>query len=354
MHMNNIAHRFNTLDGMRGVAAIAVLAHHLTQHTSRSIFSGAGLAVDLFFCLSGFVIAHSYLDRLRQSMSIGDFVLRRLVRLYPMFFCGLIIGSIALIAKVALSQSSLGYREASIAILANALYLPYLSDFYVTVGKHNIPSAIFPTNDPSWSLFFEFIANLLLAAVVIRAQKVAYLITLCLIGMFGLCIWLKVTWMGEPGWGAGNIVGGLPRVTFGFFSGILAYLFYQRYGQLIPVVKPVFLVTLLVALFFKGWGSPIWLVETLFAVPVLVLLGAVSMPVSSNEERRSEYLGWISYPVYCLHLPVYSIFTLATGNTDYGLIGLLICAPITIVLSHLLTKKIEEPVRRIVSARLFS
>jgi peptidoglycan/LPS O-acetylase OafA/YrhL len=65
-------------------------------------------------------------------------------------------------------------------------------------------------------------------------------------------------------------------------------------------------------------------------------------------------LGWISYPVYCVHFPIYSIFTLLTDNADYGILAPLICIPVAIVVAHFSAKYIEEPVRNILSNRFFN
>ena len=82
--------RFSTLDGLRGVAAIMVLLYHCDQMAPRGY-----LGVDLFFTLSGFVIARAYGDRLASGMPVGRFVALRLVRLYPMYFVGGLLGIVS-------------------------------------------------------------------------------------------------------------------------------------------------------------------------------------------------------------------------------------------------------------------
>src|ERR1700754_3601627 len=59
--------RFLVLDGLRGVAAFAVILDHVASTTLRSWFPGRYLAVDFFFVLSGFVLAHAYGARLGQQ-----------------------------------------------------------------------------------------------------------------------------------------------------------------------------------------------------------------------------------------------------------------------------------------------
>ena len=72
---------FVTLDGLRGIAALAVVTRHAPYF--RNPFFESYLAVDFFFVLSGFVLAHAYGQRLRGNLSILDFVKIRIVRLYP-------------------------------------------------------------------------------------------------------------------------------------------------------------------------------------------------------------------------------------------------------------------------------
>lgn len=161
---------------MRGIAAIAVMLYHLTQHTSSGIFPNSNLAVDMFFCLSGFVVAFSYLDRLQGSMAVKEFIVKRLIRLYPMFFFGLCLGIIALFLKFLSGQTNLSISQIVAAISLNALYLPFIFDFYVQVGNGKVMSAIFPTNDPSCSLFFEFAVNVAFGLLALRARKITSLL----------------------------------------------------------------------------------------------------------------------------------------------------------------------------------
>jgi peptidoglycan/LPS O-acetylase OafA/YrhL len=98
--------RFDLLDGLRGLAAIAVMVHHFTQHNGLHWLGGAWVAVDLFFILSGFVIAHSYGIKLLAGMPLRQFLLIRLNRLGPLYFFGLLIGLIA--ALLAMRAGELG------------------------------------------------------------------------------------------------------------------------------------------------------------------------------------------------------------------------------------------------------
>ena len=89
--------RYEILDGLRGVAAMIVVAFHLFETYSKGpvfqILNHGYLAVDFFFVLSGFVIGYAYDDRWGK-MSIGGFFKRRLVRLHPMVIMGTFIGAL--------------------------------------------------------------------------------------------------------------------------------------------------------------------------------------------------------------------------------------------------------------------
>lgn len=90
-------HHYHILDGLRGVAAIVVVWFHIfeayaTSHVDQIINHGY-LAVDFFFMLSGFVIGYAY-DNRWKTMTTGEFIKRRLIRLQPMVAIGAIIGAL--------------------------------------------------------------------------------------------------------------------------------------------------------------------------------------------------------------------------------------------------------------------
>ncbi len=90
--------RYEILDGLRGVAALMVVAFHICEAHAASPLSQAinhgYLAVDFFFLLSGFVVGYAYDDRWGR-MGLRGFFARRLIRLHPMVIMGSIIGAMA-------------------------------------------------------------------------------------------------------------------------------------------------------------------------------------------------------------------------------------------------------------------
>ena len=85
---------YAALDGLRGVAAFSVLLYHLGHWLNKPFLaSNAGLAVDFFFCLSGYVLSVAYRARLDSGMPATTFMRIRLIRLMPMIVIGTLFSS---------------------------------------------------------------------------------------------------------------------------------------------------------------------------------------------------------------------------------------------------------------------
>ena len=132
--------RFSSLDGLRGFAAIAVMAYHVDHDW----MPGGHLAVDFFFCLSGFVIALNYQSRMRGgAIGVVRFMALRLARLYPMVLAG---------AGLAIWLLHADYRI--LALVPSTWGL-----------------ALFPGNPPYWSLLAELAVSLAFAVLLVRLDK---------------------------------------------------------------------------------------------------------------------------------------------------------------------------------------
>lgn len=150
------------LDGMRGVAAIAVMCLHYTQHSKIGIFNNAGLAVDFFFMLSAFVLMASYGARLDNGMSAADYLKRRLIRLYPYFLTGVVLGGLSLLLLAQAGRANLSGPNILKIMGFNALFVPSYNLNLIQNFDAIKPSMgeIFPSNPPLWSLLFEMIASI--------------------------------------------------------------------------------------------------------------------------------------------------------------------------------------------------
>src|SRR5476649_1870356 len=164
---------YEILDGLRGVAALLVVAFHVLETYSgdrfHQIINHGYLAVDFFFVLSGFVVAYAYDDRWAK-MTQWDFYKRRLIRLQPMVIMGMLIGA-ALFYFQACSASPLisstpVWKMLLVMIIGFTLLpIPVSMDIRGWREMH-------PLDGPAWSLFFEYIANILYALVIRRFSKI--------------------------------------------------------------------------------------------------------------------------------------------------------------------------------------
>src|SRR6266567_7433463 len=209
--------RYAYLDGIRGVAAILVLVRH-TGNFWHFGFHRSYLAVDLFFILSGFVIAYAYDEKLRDGkISIAQFVKIRLIRLYPVFLMSVLMCGVVVAAAVMFDPPGTAPSIAEIAsvIVLTAMYLP---------SRLSGSNDLFPLNGIYWSLFFELLVNVLYAAVrpwlntavlVVAAASFGFMVALIAYGYGTLNVGFT--------WGIGPVFSGFVRAAFGIFLGLLLF-----------------------------------------------------------------------------------------------------------------------------------
>ena len=169
--------RYEILDGLRGVAAMIVVAFHLFETYSSGpddqILNHGYLAVDFFFVLSGFVIGYAYDDRW-DRMSITDFFKRRLVRLHPLLNLGTLIGVLFFYfgdAPALLFVMETPWWKMLLIALLGCLMIPTTPSMDIR-GWSEINSL----NGASWSLLWEYIANILYALVIRHFSKLCLVI----------------------------------------------------------------------------------------------------------------------------------------------------------------------------------
>ncbi|HVY88691.1 MAG TPA: acyltransferase [Hyphomonadaceae bacterium] len=287
--------RFVGLDGLRGIAAILVLACHVPNSFFIGVAPNAYLAVDLFFVLSGFVLAYAYQQRLSSGMSVVRFMQLRLVRLYPLYILGSLVG----VAAVLAGTQAIDGPAFVTSLVAALLFLP---------SPLPLPPSHFayPFNFPAWSLFFELFINVVFAIVMPRFGRRGLIVTMAigLVALVGLAI-------GIHGLNAGsllrNFVGGFGRVIFSFFCGVALYGL-QTSAKFPKFTLPVWLpVAMLLGLFVTP-ASPAmrpvfdFLANAVF-FPLIVLAGANTAPKGVTA-RTFAVLGLASYGFYVLQMPL--------------------------------------------------
>ena len=370
------AHRtkkhFYTLDAMRGIAAIAVVIHHFTQFTQYPLFKNGVLAVDIFFILSGFVLTYSYKATLDSGMPPSDYILRRLIRLYPMFLLGLILGTITFY-YYSKGHSTYTTGDTILSVICNAFFIPYINDGQIFHENNGVTHApVFPTNDPLWSLCFEMIASV--AFIVVAKLKLQTLLkivcfsflTLLVLGVVAnSLIEHKLGLYVAMGWGSENIWGGFPRVIYGFTFGIILYMGLNvlkttkltLYFSTFRYQQTLLCGCVVLVCAFPYWikGLYYFLVIGLVA-PLIVYLGAITTHPNETHRKIAQFLGWISYPIYCLHYPIGRAVILVNEkyniDNNHETLSVAIAFIITLIVSMICTKVYDEPVRAYVSQKL--
>lgn len=346
---------FDVLDGLRGVAAIAIAIVHAPFLWPRSVpsdvFYDAYLAVDFFFVLSGFVLAYSYSRRLETDLSPAAFMVMRLVRLYPLYFLGL---SIALIAEFdALRQGRIDAGASLWRIGCGVLFLP-------TRLGHS-PN-LYPMNFPAWSLFSELAANCVFALL---GKRLSSPVLIAIVAVAGLALVWAVA---SQSLGFGALEGsmnagvqwpgfwaGLLRVAYSFFAGVIAFRLWRVGGSRIAIPAPALAAILIAILVAPPWRAhqiEMDLAATMVVFPAIVLLGANS--ASAGLERRLfAFLGRISYGVYVLQVPIYAVVKLAVGRDETHLAWAAASFFAVVVLAAIAERVFDKPLRRRLTAAIF-
>lgn len=292
MAQSSKSEKFATLDILRGVGAFAVMLFHfkklLPYGEAWGCVSGY-LAVDLFFVLSGFVLAHAYDRRLAGVLSPGAFAIQRFTRLLPMIWVGSLIGLAV----------GLGKGHSPVETLRSAALGLFAIPSYVTFDV-----SIFPLNSAEWSLFFEIFINLVFAYF-FRALRGRLLWLVVAASAAMLLVFTLHFGTLSGGWEWSTFAVGFARVGFSFFLGVQLSRTFEVWSQRLPKV-PAFVLVLVLALFFEVRPSealrPLFdLVFIVLVSPALVMLGSVA---EYRNEAVVRFMGGMSYPLYAIHDPI--------------------------------------------------
>lgn len=347
------------LDGLRGVAAIMVVWFHIfeayaTSHLDQNINHGY-LAVDFFFILSGFVIGYAYDDRWK-TLTAKDFIKRRIIRLHPMVVIGAIIGAIMFYFQgcPVWDVTKVTVTALFIATFINALLIPATPGIEIRgLGE------MYPLNGPSWSLFFEYIGNIMYALFIRKFSTKALtllvitagcsLATFSIFGPYGdICAGFSLTGI--------EFTGGFFRLLYSFSAGLLLYRVFKPAN-----IKGAFwicslFVIVLLAVPRLGGAGNLWmngLYDTVcFALffPLIVYFGASGKITDKYTKRICKFLGDISYPLYMVHYPFIYLYYAWVKNEQLtfreSLPGALALVIGSILLAFICLKLYDEPVRK--------
>lgn len=327
---------FLTLDALRGIVALFVVVWHSPQFWSTLPFGYTYLAVDIFFVLSGFVIAHAYGQKLQnKKMSRWQFFKIRAVRLYPMYLVGLILGLIA-------------YSMGAFS-LDNWILLALITLFFLPTGF--LPGqTLFAFNLPAWSLFYELVVNALYGFFHRFLSQKRLLLLLLVLGASLTFIALsknKIDFGAIAGYK--NIIIAFFRSSFGILLGIFIYHFqYQikRTPNGLVLIFVTALIGLLIVPRLTALDPLIDLLATFIIIPLGIL--ALSKIQANKTGHLCSFLGKISYPLYAIHYPVTLLFITLFPSTiqEHKNTSGIFLVVFLIVLSNYAVKFVETPLRR--------
>ncbi|MCX7279694.1 MAG: acyltransferase [Burkholderiales bacterium] len=326
--------RYFRLDAMRGLAAFSVLIFHFQVN---DIHAPVGyLAVDFFFLLSGFVIAKTYDKRLSTGMTFFNFLSLRLIRIYPLFFIGFLIGVIRRMGEYLVNRpSKLPLSE-----------ILHAAPFEVLMLPSTVANGLFVFNGPSWSLFFEMAINLIYAAILIKISNRSVKILMLAFGVLFL----------SQGFAAGSLdvgfqwrdfMGGVGRVGFSFLLGMtLSRMSIQKDAPNLRFLIPcALLLIILLAPSAEPYQLAYDAIFIFLGFPILLFIGAKFNPPKSFE-KACEWLGNISYPIYAIHYPLMFLYLFAVKKTSLPAVLQLPLFIISVVsLAALLNKYFDVPMR---------
>lgn len=293
--------QYQTLDGLRGVAALSVVVLHTPHFFAQWHLPYSFLSVDLFFVLSGFVLAAAYENKLQSGMTPGRFIRIRLIRLYPLYLLGTLLG--VPVALMAMKYGGGGLSvEWSPHLFAFSLPLSFLMLPTPTAGMEGF---LYPFNPVLWTILFEIIVNGLYAFLARQLRNTKMLVGL--VALSAIVLVASVSWTGVleggPTWSTFGV--GISRMMFSFFCGVLVFRF-RWLGKIhSSALASSFLAVLLLLL-----GAP----HTTFTALMTILLlfpAAVQMASAVEPGRALQrvfgLLGVTSYAVYAVHKPLYQL-----------------------------------------------
>lgn len=342
---------FPALDGARGIAAVCVFLYHIREYFGGARFlESSFLAVDLFFLMSGFVIALSYEQSLLNgTRSLLSFIWTRALRLYPLYLMACCIGALYFLMK-----NFAGIEDApSLQQIAGVLPATLLLAPWPSAAEWGFSP--YPYSPSAWSLSFEFWYNIVYALLAVRLGTKTLLVVIA-ISLAALLHQAGQWGTLDLGWGMSTALGGSARFWFSFSMGVLIFRHFLKHLQTTRL--PFYLSILCFAFVALPKGA----VElSLFWVVVVFPLAFVAggaYQIRGAAAVVCGHLGRLSYGIYILHAPIV-LFQTGVAKVLLGenwenhqvLIGLSIILTV-LVASWIGTYHFDEPLRRYLKNRV--
>ena len=357
---------------MRGVAALMILLYHVFNDAKSFFvwptpvyeFYHSFLGVDFFFILSGFVMGYAYDRQWKDSMTLGGFVRRRLIRLHPMVVMGVLLGAVAFAVQgfVKWDGTDVGLQNLMLVTLLGLFLIPSPSSIEVRGFTE-----IFPLNGPHWSLFFEYIGSLLYGLVLhkLSTKWLRVWVACSIISIAGFALLtedgsIAYGWSSEPL----SLWGGALRMLYAYPMGLLmARVFRERQPK--PIKGHIFLLcslalAILLGLPFLGNkdAETIFQLVCIFSFFPTVIWLAARGSVAGWKQKTVSFLGRLSYPLYAIHYPFIYLYIAWIQQSGYSYTGFshpwaaaLIALAVPIVVATLCMLFYDEPLRRFLTRK---
>jgi peptidoglycan/LPS O-acetylase OafA/YrhL len=325
----------HSIEGLRGIAALLVAVFHAYVYmkwggfvAQSAVLQHAWLFVDMFFVISGYVMASAYSERLGSVRSAAAFMVRRFFRLYPLHIVTTATALLAVIgvqtAKLVLS--SYGIRAGGEPPFAveffdlNLLGLELLLLQGVGILRMEIH------NYPSWSISVEFWLYLIFALLTLVVRSSALRIAIG-VAIVALCVAYFIDyWSSAPAALRTLDTRGLPRGMLGFFQGVLLFHLYRRFGNRLAgsrlagqrlagtgpgVLSLAQVAAACLALYLVAQqprlGTAQLLITFAFSLLVLLLLPDRGLVARLLHTHPIQWLGRHSYSIYLTHITVLTV-----------------------------------------------
>lgn len=341
---------FEILDGLRGLAAIAVVIFHFMEWVyadlSQNFIAHGFLAVDFFFCLSGFVIGYAYDDRIAK-MGVLEFFKSRLIRLHPLVIAGSVLGLLTFLFDPFGGHPEL-YSAGKIILvfLCSMLLIPL-----PVIADRGFN--LFSFNAPSWSLFWEYVANIVYAFVLCKLKR-KYLLLLTIISAVVICFVCYRSGNLLGGWSGPTFWDGAARISYSFLAGLLIYRSQWIIKNKLGFIGLAVLLSLAFIMPYSKWNIVSEPLVVLFYFPLLIALGA-GTTLAPGLKKLCVFSGKISYPLYMTHYAVLWMFGNYYTNhkPDTTQLTLIVISGLCLLLgaAYLVMVFYDIPIRRYLNAR---
>lgn len=337
---------YDALDALRGVAALLVVILHEHENLAGLPRPYSGyLAVDLFFLLSGFVIASAYDKRLADGMSVLAFLKVRLIRLYPLYLMGFAIGLVRMLIQFKIGSTPPPTGPFALGSLLELFLIPTPMTIDWSFDT------LFYLNPPAWSLFYEIGINLLFAWL--HPHLTRRTLNVLIVIMGALLIWVAFhAGSLEVGNFWRSLLLSVPRVAFPFLVGVWLH----RASLRLPALGNgstwcTMLAVVLVLSLNPGqqWRAAYDLAMVILVFPTLLLVSSAAV-LSGITQRIASITGEMSYAVYIVHMPTFGVILAVIRHAAPDLKSNTLSGPILVILVAIAClaadRFYDRPVRR--------